>query len=205
MRRSRDNQRSRVYAWEREQTRWFCKAGLEFDTIEDVAVYMNPIWRSERGRYGRAKVPAPALHHGHRGQRSAIAYHSHKISLPRAMRNEWVILHEMAHRLTPVDEAHGPRFVGCLIGLLARHAGWDAAKLMESAEAAGVNCHVRSIGSVPVIEPALISERLAALMPVFYMTAATELDVSYRVIYGAAIRLIKDGRARWSGKTLVPL
>lgn len=205
MRRSRDNQRSKVYAWEREQTRWFREAGLEFDSIEDVAVYMNPIWRSERGRYGRAKVPAPKLHHGHWGQRSALAYASHEISLPRRMRNEWVILHEMAHRLTPADEAHGPRFVGCLIGLLARHAGRDANALMETADASGVKYHVRSIGSVPVLAEPNMSERLAALLPVYYMTAAVALDCSYRKIYGAALPLIKAGRARWSGKRLVPL
>jgi hypothetical protein len=134
-----------------------------------------------------------------RGSASAFIG-EHEIKLTKAARSQWIILHEMAHLLCPRDEAHGPRFVGVLIGLLARHAGQDANELMVLADEMGVRYHIRSVGAVPVSK---MHERLALLLPVNYMMAAIQLDVSYRVVYGAALPLIRAKRARWSGRTLV--
>ena len=202
MRRSRDNQRSRVYAWERACTNDH-KDGIRYKTLEEVEQWMNPIWRAERGRVGLAKKAAPTLSRklwGVRGGTASTA--AHEIKLSKWARSPWVILHEMTHLLTPRDEAHGPRFVGVLIGLLARHCGQDANELMALADEMSVKYHVRAIGTVPVTT---LPERLAKLLPVHYMEAAVELDVPYRSIYGAALPLIRHGRARWRGKTLVPL
>jgi len=112
-----------------------------------------------------------------------------------------VILHEMAHCLTPGDR-HGPRFVGVYIGLLARHAGLDADMLMAAADEMSVKYSVRSVGVVPVVP---LWRRLRDLLPIGYMDAATELDVSYRQINGAALHLMRIGAARWRGRTLVPV
>ena len=169
-------------------------------TLEECNAFMAPIWTSERGRYGRARVPAPLIERPARGQRRALAHASHRITLPKWARNPWVILHEMAHRLTPVDEAHGPRFVGVLIGLLARHAGYRAQALMEAAEEMGVDYFVKSIGSVPVHT---LSERLAQILPVSEIDAAIELDVTWRQIRGTSISLIRNRRARWLRGKLV--
>lgn len=201
-RRPRDNQRSRVYAWERKIAGYHRPP--TWKTIDEVIAFAKPIWRSERGRYGLAGAAAPLFESSSWGQTRAKAYEDHRITLPLWARQEPVVLHEMAHRLTPRDEAHGPRFVGVLIGLLARHAGYDADDLMALAEEMGVKYSVKSVGAVPVIARTL-PERLEKLLPIRYMAAAVELDVSYRQVYGAALPLIRSGKARWAGKTLVRL
>lgn len=202
MTRGRDSQRSRVYAWQR---RAFSdddhyKHDPRFRDIEDAGAFMRPIWRTERGRYGLAKQPPPLVESSHRGQRRALSHSDHRITLPVWARNPLVMLHELAHQLTPDDPGHGPRWVGVFIGLLCRHNGQDADELMALADEMGVRYHVRAIGAVPVRS---MPERLAALLPVHYMAAAIELDVSYRQVYGAALALIRHGRARWRGRTLV--
>ena len=98
------------------------------------------------------------------------------------------------------NPGHGPRFVGILIGLLARHLGRDADTLLATAYEAGIKVDARSIGAVPVFPWHL---RVEPLLPCTAMEAAVELGVSYRVVRGAALQLIKRGVARWSGKTLV--
>lgn len=203
MSRGRDNQRSRVYAWEAAITKDALYQGT-MKTLDEVEAFLKPIWRSERGRVGRANVAMPSIDRPHRGQRRALAYASHRITLPRWARNPWVILHEAAHRLTPRDEAHGPRFVGVLIGLVCRHLGFDANDLMARADEMGVKYHVRSIGVVPVhgtswhVEKAVREEG-----PMTEMDIACWLDLSYLQVRGAALSLIRQGRARWLRRKLV--
>jgi len=211
--RPRDNQRSLVYAWEASASRNLCRLlegdrGIrrhdvsEFEKLEECQAYLNPIWKAERGRYGRANIPVPSIERPNRGQRRALAHADHRITLPKWSRNRWVILHEAAHHLSPRDEAHGPRFVGVLIGLLARHVGYDAAELMAKADEMGVKYHVRSIGLVPV---QTLSQKLARLLPTTEMDAAFELDVSWRQVRGAALQLVNKGQARWIRNRLVEI
>jgi hypothetical protein len=197
----RDTQRSRVYAWERAVTAGACYSQT-IKSVEEVAAFLKPIWLAERGRYGRANVPLPEIHHGHWGQRRALAYNYHRISLPKWARNPWVILHEAAHLLDRKNFDHGPRFVGILIGLAARHLGHDADDLMEKADEMGVRYDVRSIGAVPVIP---MWKKVEPLMPGTAIEIAVELGVSYRVVLGAALQLIRAGRARWRRQVLTPV
>lgn len=208
-----DRQRSKVYQWEVIASGNLAQVHdlissrhhlykPEFETLQECAAFLEPIWRAERGRYGRAKVPMPVIERPNRGQRRAIAHPDHRITLPKWTRNRWMILHEMAHLLNPGEEAHGPRFVGILMGLLARHAGYDAQELMASADEAGVKYHVRSIGAVPANT---LSQRLARLLPVKEMDAAFELDVSWRQVRGAALQLVRAHLAMWKRDVLVPL
>lgn len=215
MRRPRDTQRSRVYAWEREA----CAALMgrsefepEFKTLEECQAYADPIWRKERGRVGLAGQVAPSIERPNMGQRRALAHADHRITLPRWARNRWVILHEMAHRLTPRDEGHGPRFVGVLIGLLARWCDLDATELMRMAEESGVKFYVRSIGSVPVHGPvwhvtrALRTERpMSAMDLACWLSVGTDVLITPAQVRGAAMGLIRAGRARWLRGKLVPL
>lgn len=213
MAKPRDQQRSRVYAWEQHASARLTRlldgqvsvhrhSESEFDTLAECADFLSPIWTAERGRYGRAWVPMPLIERPSWGQRSALAHHDHRITLPRWARNRWVILHEAAHRLTPGEEPHGPRFVGVLIGMLARHSGYDAHELMALAQEMGVNYHVRSIGSVPV--PSL-PQRLQRILPVQEMDAAFELDVSWRQVRGASLQLVRAGLAIWKRDRLLPV
>lgn len=200
--RPRDNQRSRVYDWEGRVPDY--DVSPSFKTIDECAQFLTPIWRAERGRYGRAKVPSPLVQRPHRGQTAALAYADHRITLPRWARRPSTILHEAAHRLTPRDEAHGPRFVGVLIGLMSRHMGADAYQLMALADEMGVRYHVRSIGTVPVIGTAEHVRRAVVEQgPMSEMDIACWLDLSYLQVRGAAMSLIRRGVGRWYRRKLV--
>lgn len=210
MARGRDSQRSRVYEWERRCVRDLAGLSLHdpekgFEALEQCIAYATPIWRKERGRVGLAKVKAPSIERPAWGQRRALANDwRHAITLPKWARNRWVILHEMAHLLTPRDVAHGPRFVGVLIGLAARWLDYDATQLMAWADEAGVKYYVRSIGSVPILGPAAHVERaLRSEGPMTTMDLASwlslgmRIDVTERQVRGAAAGLARRGRVRW--------
>jgi hypothetical protein len=194
----RDSQRSKVYAWERAQNPgrviW-----TQTMTLEEVEAFIKPIWRGERGRYGKkAYQAAPSVVAQHGG--NARAFGDYKMTFGKNCRNAYVALHELAHCLNRTRSGHDARFVGILIGLLARHPGRDADTLLATAYEAGVEVDTRSIGTVPVFPWHL---RVEPLLPCTAMEAAVELGVSYRVIHGSALQLIKRGVARWRGKTLV--
>lgn len=54
-------------------------------------------------------------------------YYGTEITLGVTMRNEWVVLHEIAHCLTPISAAHhGPEYVGVLLFLAKTVLGKDA-------------------------------------------------------------------------------
>lgn len=209
----RDFQRERVYAWEQAVTLPQHR-GQNFRTIEECQEWLDPVWLKERGRYGRARVPSPAIERPHWGQRRALAHPDHRITLPVWARNEWVILHEAAHRLTPrrQDVSHGGRFVGVLIGLVCRHLDYDAGELMRRADEMDVRYDVRSIGSVPIHGPAWHVERvLREGGPMTAMEVACELsivhgqDLGLPQIRGGALQLMRLGKARWFRGKLVLL
>lgn len=213
--RPRDKQRSRVYAWERAASSRFKGRSLyvgEYETLEECEAFMAPIWRAERGRVGLAKSSAPTLARNLWGQRKATASELHVIKLPKWARSRWVILHEMAHRLTPEDEAHGPRFVGVLIGLAARWLEYDASQLMALADEMGVKYYVRSIGVVPTRGPAWHVDRairrhgaMSAMDIACHLSLVDGVDISFKQVNGAAVSLIRSGRARWFRGRLKPL
>lgn len=215
MARARDTQRSRVYAWEAaciEQLAHSSMYDAEFETLEECTEFATPIWAKERGRVGLARKPAPAIERPHRGQRRGIAHADHRITLPKWTRSRWYILHELAHRLNTKESGsdHGPRFVGILIGLIARWMDYDATQLMALADERGIKYSVRSIGVVPVRGPVWHVERVARLHgPMTEMDLACHLslaegiDITPPQVRGAALHLIKCGRARWLRHKLV--
>lgn len=210
--RGRENQRSRVYAWERRCLRELGRTDIssaEFDSLDECAAYAEPVWRKERGRVGLARHAAPSIERPHRGQRRALAHPDHRITLPRWARSRWVILHELAHRLTPRDEAHGPRFVGVLMGLAARWLEFDVNQLMALADEEGVAYYVRSIGCVPVrgltwhVERALRHHGpMTEIDLACHLSLAEGVDATPRQVRGAALQLIRQGGARWLRRKL---
>ena len=108
----------------------------------------------------------------------------------------------MAHHLTPDDEAHGARFVGVLIGLLARHTDRNPNVLLEMARERGVRVDLRSVGALPEqhLEP---RQRILSLLPASDMDIACELGLHWRQVRGLALGLIRQGRARWYRGRLV--
>jgi putative metallohydrolase (TIGR04338 family) len=226
----RDNQRSKVYAWERACVQQLAHSGFydaEFKTLEECAEYAAPIWAKERGRVGRSNIRAPKIERPNRGQRSALAHSGdgwdyvgageHKrnggrITLPRWARSRWVILHELTHRLTPRDEAHGPRFVGVLMGLVSRWLDYDATQLMNLADEMSVRYYVRSIGVVPTHGPVWHVERavrhhgaMTEMDLACHLSLSEGVDITPPQVRGAALHLIRTGRARWLRKKLVLL
>jgi hypothetical protein len=213
--RQRDNQRSKVYAWERKVVATLGGEDIykpDFQTLQECEDFAGPIWTKERGRLGLARVVAPTIDRPSWGQRRAMAHHSHKITLPRWARSRWVILHELAHRLTPSDEAHGPRFVGVLMGLAARWLSYDVNQLMALADDMGVNYYVRSIGVVPVRGISWHVERVLLVHPPMtamefacHLSIAERIEATDRQVRAAALRLIREGKARWLRNKLTPL
>lgn len=119
------------------------------------------------------------------------------------------MLHRAAHRRTVSDETRGGLFVGILIGLVARHDGRDADNLMRRADEMGVKFHGRSIGHVPVRGPAWHVENVIrqvepmTLPEILAMFEDRDLESSLPQIRGAALSLVRAGKARYEGKRLI--
>jgi putative metallohydrolase (TIGR04338 family) len=128
MRSDRDNQRSKVYAAEQA-------SGLMVNrqTIPNAELqgWVNAVLdrRVIRSRWGARSVEVK-LTGGYGG---ASAWGSYKITASPSARNEYVMLHEIAHILSPDDERHGPRFCGVLLFLVRNVMGAEAHKSLLTA------------------------------------------------------------------------
>jgi hypothetical protein len=178
-------------------------------SLDEVQAMTVRLWRAERGRYGGGRRDAPKASDG-RGRRRAFAYYGpHVIAMPRWARTGWTVCHEVAHLLNGSrQEGHGSRFVAILIGLLARHEGWDAKSLLASAREWGLQVDERSIGALPASEPVepeseRMAESLLSLAPCTDVEAAIELGLHWRQVRGLSLLLIRQGRARWFRRRLV--
>lgn len=132
MTRPRDNQRQRVYSAERASRSKCC--GREYgQTIKNANLqpFVDKVMAKAtiKGRWpnnGRVKVLLS------RGGGRAY-YWSNEIHLGVDARNEWYILHEIAHLLTPTGvAAHGPEFVGVLTFLIHTVLGKEAADTFKA-------------------------------------------------------------------------
>jgi hypothetical protein len=121
MSRARDTQRSRVYAAERA-VEW-TDGHL---TLEECRALARRISTSAWFRRTFAwSGPAIEVKDG-RGCRRALGGGS-SITLPKWARQYWVVLHEIAHCVTPSRyAAHGPEFVDNLMRLIRHVLGVDA-------------------------------------------------------------------------------
>lgn len=104
----RDNQKQRVYNAEKS----VYKFGQTIPTNE-LQAYANKVLdkRAIRSRWGIRNVRVEL-------GRSSGASYGGRITLGVASRNEWVMLHELAHELAPREVKHGPEFVGIYIFLV---------------------------------------------------------------------------------------
>ena len=136
----RDNQKSRHYAAERflyDAGRTVIKTGsknfpeIKFNltkqsSIHDCQSYLDIVcdqfWF--RQRFGERKIYIEA------GRNVGKAYGSRRITLGTWARNEAVILHELAHCLTP-NTKHGAEFSGVFLFLVKNAFGADIAKQLR--------------------------------------------------------------------------
>lgn len=118
---TRDNQRSKVYDAERSSglmPRQQTIPNAELQGWVDAVLDRRVI----RSRWGVRKVEVK-LTGGYGG---ATAYGSWRINASPAARNEYTMLHEIAHTLTPRDVGHGPEFCGVLLFLVRNVLGKEA-------------------------------------------------------------------------------
>jgi len=129
MARARDSQRSKVYAWERAHVPDFDGKGTYKLTLRQCEIMINRVWADYRpGEH------APRVADG-RGCSNAKGGRW-RITLPRWARTVPIVLHELAHPLTPHPAApHGPEFVRLFIDLLVRYDEGDKAELLRTARA----------------------------------------------------------------------
>ena len=130
---ARDQQRSRVYAWEDRVVAPCDPSTVAFAGAQGM---VDAIW-SEMGLLYPPRVerlPAQA--------RCRIADADRlTIRLPQSVPS-WCLLHELAHAMTTTadgeSDGHGPVFVGMYVQLLARYLRLDAQALRDSLSAASV-------------------------------------------------------------------
>ena len=125
--RPRDSQRARLYRAEEE-----VGAGRPLPTVELLQAYVDDLGGTDwfRARWGdRAFEVRPG--HGHR---RATADRDGVLQMPRWARTELVLLHEVAHCLTPTTfAAHGAEYAGVLLSLVRRAVDPGAAQRLEDA------------------------------------------------------------------------
>ena len=147
MRRGRDWQRARVYAWEDRMVVPRDKSTLPYTAAKDM---VGAIWADLDLRYPPKveRLPGQARRLQADGSRLLVR-------LPQTMPS-WLLLHEMAHALSSTHEGasdgHGPAFMGLYIQLLGRYMRWCRDELLHSAKADGVDVW-------PAARPAFIEAR----------------------------------------------
>ncbi|MGI8809828.1 MAG: hypothetical protein ACR2KK_18700 [Acidimicrobiales bacterium] len=125
--RPRDSQRARLYRAEGE-----VDPGRRLPTVEKMQAWVDGLVATDwfLVRWGeRAFEVRPGF-----GHRRATADANGVLQMPKWARTELVLLHEVAHCLTPVAVAsHGPEYAGVLLALVRRGMGPGPAQLLEDA------------------------------------------------------------------------
>lgn len=126
--RPRDNQRQKVYNSERAVEGFYSNGRLE--TVGEIEDFLNKIHRSRWFKgFLRKQSPMMSIRKYYvqdgRGTRKGFACRwingNAMLNLPRWSRSTMIILHEMAHTVTPYQYAwHGPEFCANYLALVKR-------------------------------------------------------------------------------------
>ena len=143
MTRPRDSQRARLYRAEGE-----VDSGRRLPTVARMQSYVDAVVATDwfLARWGERTLDVrPGF-----GHRRATADQNGVLQMPKWARSELVLLHEIAHCLTPVDvAAHGPEYAGVLLALARRAMSPGTAQRLEDAFA---RQRVRwTLSAVPVV------------------------------------------------------
>ncbi len=132
MRRPRDNQRSKVYAWESAYHHWGEGPIL---SLKECGKLANKVCRHFR--------LAPVTIRDGRGCRRAYG-NTRSVTLPRWSRQVAITLHETAHSIVLRTwgrygaAAHGKEFLGIYMYLLAKFGGWDYSDMARRSNERGL-------------------------------------------------------------------
>ena len=125
--RPRDSQRARLYRAEGE-----VDSGRRLPTVAKMQAYVDDLVAADWfvARWGeRAFEVRPGF-----GHRRATADENGVLQMPKWARCELVLLHEVAHCLTPrTVAAHGPEYAGVLLALARRAMSPGTAQSLEDA------------------------------------------------------------------------
>ena len=125
--RPRDNQRTRLYRAEGE-----VDSGRRLPTVARMQAYVDAVVAADwfLARWGEQTLEVrPGF-----GHRRATADQNGVLQMPKWARSELVLLHEVAHCLTPVDvAAHGPEYAGVLLALARRAMSPATGQRLEDA------------------------------------------------------------------------
>ncbi|HEX2063624.1 MAG TPA: hypothetical protein VHE80_04295, partial [Acidimicrobiales bacterium] len=125
--RPRDAQRARVYRAENSVA-----AGRRLPTVQRMQAYVDALVGADwfAARWGaRSFDVRPGF-----GHRRATADANGVLQMPKWARSELVLLHEVAHCLTPATcAAHGPEYAGVLLALARRAMGPATGQALEDA------------------------------------------------------------------------
>ena len=126
--RPRDSQRARLYRAEGT-----VDAGRRLPTVGRMQAWVDGLVATEWfvARWGERSIEVrPGF--GHR--RATADAVNGVLQMPKWARSELVMLHEIAHCLTPLTLAsHGPEYAGVLLALARRGIGPGTAQLLEDA------------------------------------------------------------------------
>ncbi len=122
MRRPRDNQRSRLYAAERAA--WACYDPEPEMSWPEVKKFVFKVCHN-------LKQDVPLLGQGQGARRAFVSFGGSRMVLPRWARKKTVILHELAHIISP--DHHGPIFAKNYVSLIKRFIGSTEAAIMRMA------------------------------------------------------------------------
>ncbi len=125
--RPRDSQRARLYRAESQ-----VDAGRRLPSVARMQAWVDGLAATDWfvARWGaRTFEVRPGF-----GHRRATADENGVLQMPKWARSELVLLHEVAHCLTPATFAsHGPEYAGVLLALSRRGMGPGTAQLLEDA------------------------------------------------------------------------
>jgi putative metallohydrolase (TIGR04338 family) len=124
---ARDSQRARLYRAEEEVAK-----GRRLPKVADLQAYVDGVLAADwfLARWGGRRFEARPGH----GHRRATASRDGVLQFPLWARTELVVLHEVAHPLTPEECApHGPEYAGVLLVLVRRAMGVAPAQALEDA------------------------------------------------------------------------
>ena len=125
--RPRDSQRARLYRAEGE-----VDGGRRLPTVERMQAYVDALCAADwfLSRWGTQTIEVRPGY----GHRRATADERGVLQMPKWARTELVLLHEVAHCLTPRScAAHGPEYAGVLLALARRRMGPATAQRVEDA------------------------------------------------------------------------
>lgn len=139
MPRPRDNQKSRLYASEWEVFGW---PKTEFKDMAELEDYFWKVMENHhvQKRYQAARDAVSGVTNIHiangAGFRRAMTIWEEsriRVAFPRKMRNKWIVLHEIAHVLSPRDAAyHGREFCQVYLHLIKLFFGAETEKQLKA-------------------------------------------------------------------------